>query len=81
MKRKLYISYFVLAALAVNLSGCIKDYQDPGSAIEETVITNPKALAGVVTGLQSRYSSGRNNVYRIVSPKSLSLACQWLFNR
>ncbi|MES3018075.1 MAG: RagB/SusD family nutrient uptake outer membrane protein [Bacteroidota bacterium] len=67
MKRKLYISYFVLAALAVNLSGCIKDYQDPGSAIEETVITNPKALAGVVTGLQSRYSSGRNNVYNTIT--------------
>ncbi len=56
-----------MAVLAINMSGCIKDYQDPGSAIQETVITNPKALAGVATSLQSRYSLGRNNVYNTVT--------------
>lgn len=67
MKKKLYISYFVLAGLALNMSGCIKDYNDPSSAIEESVITNPKALAGVATGLQSRYASGRGNIYNTVT--------------
>jgi hypothetical protein len=67
MKKKLYISYFILAGLAMNMSGCIKDYEDPSSAIEESVVTNPRALAGVATGLQSRYSSGRNNIYNVVT--------------
>jgi len=67
MKKKLYISYFVLAGLALNMSGCIKDYNDPSSAIEESVVTNPKALAGVATGLQSRYASGRGNIYNTVT--------------
>lgn len=67
MKKKLFISYFVLAALALNMSGCIKDYEDPSSAIEESVITNPKALAGVATGLQSRYASGRSNIYNTIT--------------
>lgn len=67
MKKKLYISYLVLAVLALNMSGCIKDYEDPTRATEENVATNPKALAGVATSLQSRYASGRNNLYNTVT--------------
>ncbi len=67
MKKKLYLSYFILASLAMSMSGCIKDYEDPSSAIEESVVTNPRALAGVATGLQSRYSSGRSNIYNVVT--------------
>ncbi len=67
MKAKLYISYVILAALAVNMSGCIKDYADPTRATEENVATNPKALAGVITGLQSRYAAGRNNIYNTIT--------------
>src|SRR3546814_252243 len=67
MKKKIFISYAIVAALVLTMAGCIKDYQDPAKATGENVTNSIKGLTGMAVGLQSRYAAGRGNIYNTIT--------------
>lgn len=67
MKKKLYISYSILAILVLSFTGCVKNYSDPARATQDDVNTSTKGLTGVAVSLQSRYAAGRGNIYNTVT--------------
>lgn len=67
MKKKLFISYSILAVLVLSFAGCVKDYSDPARATTDNVNTSTKGLTGVAVSLQSRYAAGRGNVYNTIT--------------
>jgi starch-binding outer membrane protein, SusD/RagB family len=73
MKNKNIIySLVLLVALAFTQSSCIKEYIDPSSIAESQVITSVDGLSGLINGVQSRYSVGRQ------SPLYQSFSCSGL---
>ncbi|HEY1010678.1 MAG: RagB/SusD family protein [Daejeonella sp.] len=66
MKKK-YISYLMLAVLALSFTGCVKNYSDPARATQDDVNTSTKGLTGVAVSLQSRYAAGRGNIYNTIT--------------
>jgi len=67
MKKKLYISYSILALLVLSFAGCDKNYSDPSRATQDNVNTSTKGLTGVAVSLQSRYAAGRGNIYNTIT--------------
>lgn len=67
MKKKLYISYSILALLVLSFAGCDKNYSDPARATQDNVNTSTKGLTGVAVSLQSRYAAGRGNIYNTIT--------------
>src|SRR5690606_1272038 len=67
MKKKLFITYSILAVLVLSFAGCVKDYSDPARATQDNVNTSTKGLTGVAVSLQSRYAAGRGNIYNTIT--------------
>jgi starch-binding outer membrane protein, SusD/RagB family len=73
MMNKRILSIAVLAStLMFTQSSCIKEYTDPSSITEAQVVSSIDGVAGLINGLQSRYSVGRQSpLYQSFSASGL----------
>jgi len=67
MKKKLNISFIVLGLAFMTFTGCVKDYADPARATQDKISESTQGLTGVAVSLQSRYASGRGNIYNTIT--------------
>lgn len=75
MKKNIIKSGIIAAAacLALITPGCKKDFANPNAAQQGPVLSSPKGLAGVVTGLQRVWTLGRaSNLYNMVTINGLT---------
>jgi starch-binding outer membrane protein, SusD/RagB family len=73
MMKKRILSIAVLAtSLMLTQSSCIKEYTDPSSITEAQATSSAEGVAGLINGLQSRYTVGRQSpLYQSFSASGL----------
>src|SRR5690606_1603031 len=81
MKRNLIIYSIFLATASLGITGCVKDYADPIRATEKSVSASVAGLNGVAVGLQSRYTTGRANIYNTVTASGFLTKELFLLNQ
>jgi starch-binding outer membrane protein, SusD/RagB family len=74
MKKNIFkIGTIAVACIVIITPGCKKDFPNPNEAQQSPVLSSPKGLAGVVTGLQRIHTLGRaSSLYNMVTINGLA---------
>jgi starch-binding outer membrane protein, SusD/RagB family len=72
MNKKILSIAVLASTLMFTQSSCIKEYTDPSSITEAQATSNAEGVAGLINGLQSRYTVGRQSpLYQSFSASGL----------